>query len=68
MNNWLKMDVFLSDEPFTLSWMDELGYFGKVTFYKSRRENIILIASETKDKEFIKHLLCQFVDEAELID
>lgn len=49
----------------TIGWDDtEEGWFGEVTIYKDKGK--IIIDSETMGKEFIKELLNQLVDMAQV--
>ena len=48
-----------------ISWHDYSG-FGEVLIYKDAEE--IKIQSETMGKDFVKELLNQMVDEAELVE
>jgi len=47
-----------------LSWVDSEGYFGEANIISG--PNGMRIYSETMGKDFVKKLLCQLVDEAEL--
>lgn len=61
------MDVKFVGQGFEVDWADSDGWFGEITFYKDKDGNMKVI-SETMGKEFVKKILCQLVDIADLID
>jgi hypothetical protein len=63
-----RSDVFINDkcQGMVIQWSANIG-FGELTLYVDKDNGKVCVDSECMSKDFVKKVLCELIDEAEII-